>query len=220
MREIVRRIGAPMATVIRWLRPYPLSDAEEAVNLAAAHRARRKREDVACRSCSAVFAPKWSSARFCSRSCAAKVTNSEVPRRRKKPRFCERCNGLPQAKSRFCETCTRRPSPEMYIAAWLSGAIGGAVGERPSSLIRRYLLSQASFACSQCGWSVRNKHTGVVPLQVDHIDGDYRNNRPENLRVLCPNCHALTPTYGSRNRGRGRPNRAQWRARRRLAATL
>ncbi|WP_340378667.1 HNH endonuclease signature motif containing protein [Streptomyces sp. SS7] len=39
-----------------------------------------------------------------------------------------------------------------------------------------------------------------LPLEVDHIDGDWRNNRIENLRFLCPNCHATTDSY----RGRGK----------------
>ncbi|MFJ7955370.1 HNH endonuclease signature motif containing protein [Streptomyces sp. NPDC096319] len=39
-----------------------------------------------------------------------------------------------------------------------------------------------------------------LPLEVDHIDGDWRNNRIENLRLLCPNCHSTTDTY----RGRGK----------------
>lgn len=47
--------------------------------------------------------------------------------------------------------------------------------------------------------------TGKSPLHVDHIDGDWRNNRPENLRVLCPNHHASTSNYGALNRGKGRP---------------
>ena len=34
-----------------------------------------------------------------------------------------------------------------------------------------------------------------IPLELDHINGDNRDNRIENLRILCPNCHALTPTY-------------------------
>jgi len=38
-----------------------------------------------------------------------------------------------------------------------------------------------------------------IPLELDPIDGDPRNNRLGNLRLLCPNCHAFTPTYRGRN---------------------
>jgi hypothetical protein len=41
-----------------------------------------------------------------------------------------------------------------------------------------------------------------LPLEVDHIDGNWRNNRLENLRMLCPNCHSATDTYRGRNKGR------------------
>lgn len=36
---------------------------------------------------------------------------------------------------------------------------------------------------------------GAIPLELDHINGDSTDNRIENLRILCPNCHALTDTY-------------------------
>jgi hypothetical protein len=52
--------------------------------------------------------------------------------------------------------------------------------------------------CRRSTWRGR-----PVPLELDHVDGDRTNNRLENLRLLCPNCHALTPTYRGRNIGRG-----------------
>jgi hypothetical protein len=46
-------------------------------------------------------------------------------------------------------------------------------------------------------------------VEVEHIDGNWRNNLPENLTLLCPNCHALTPTFRGLNRGHGRPGRGR-----------
>lgn len=58
--------------------------------------------------------------------------------------------------------------------------------------------------CSLCGWGETNPYTNTIPLEIDHIDGNAENNSEENLRLICPNCHSLTPTYRGANRGYGR----------------
>jgi hypothetical protein len=44
-----------------------------------------------------------------------------------------------------------------------------------------------------------------IPIELDHIDGDNQNNNLENLRILCPNCHAQTSTYCGKNKNKA-PN--------------
>ncbi len=51
--------------------------------------------------------------------------------------------------------------------------------------------------CESCGWAQRSI-AGYLPLELDHINGDHRDNRLQNLRVLCPNCHSLQPTHRGR----------------------
>lgn len=52
--------------------------------------------------------------------------------------------------------------------------------------------------CVLCG--IKDEWNGLpLSLHLDHIDGDHKNNNPNNLRMLCPNCHTQTDTYGYRN---------------------
>lgn len=64
---------------------------------------------------------------------------------------------------------------------------------------RRSLIEEANHSCIQCGFN-KTRENGKSILEIDHIDGDHTNNIKENLRVLCPNCHALTSNF--RNWGR------------------
>jgi hypothetical protein len=64
---------------------------------------------------------------------------------------------------------------------------------------RCWLIENSNYSCSQCGFN-KTRENGKTILEIDHIDGDHTNNTKENLRVLCPNCHALTKNF--RNWGR------------------
>jgi 5-methylcytosine-specific restriction endonuclease McrA len=66
-----------------------------------------------------------------------------------------------------------------------------------SKLVRALIESNIPYQCSICNndgiWFGKD-----LILQVDHKDGDWKNNQIENLRFLCPNCHTQTPTYGNK----------------------
>jgi hypothetical protein len=65
------------------------------------------------------------------------------------------------------------------------------------SLRKRLVANGLEEKCSSCGGTAWMGHP--MPLEIDHIDGVNDNNVKENLRLLCPNCHALTPTYRGKN---------------------
>lgn len=127
----------------------------------------------------------------------------------KKPRGnCKHCNGeLPNTKGIFCrQICQKDYEFKQWIESWLKGEQHGITyGGSTSGHIRRWLIETQGEKCCICGWNEKNPHTGTTPIELDHIDGDYKNNHYSNLRFLCPNHHKLTSTYGSLNRGKGRP---------------
>jgi hypothetical protein len=111
-----------------------------------------------------------------------------------------------QKTGKWCSNaCQMANQYESYIKRWKAGQEHGNTGKYDlSAHIRRYLFDKHESKCCQCGWGELNPSTGKVPLHVDHVDGDFKNNQPENLRLLCPNCHSLTENYGILNRGKGR----------------
>ncbi len=130
----------------------------------------------------------------------------------KKPRTpCLQC-GKDPARSyyKYCSnSCQGAYQRNKIIEQWKMGERSGLskIG-LVARTIKTYLREKYGDKCSVCGWNQLNKKTGLVPLVADHIDGNWRNNTEENLRLICPNCDSLNPTYAGSNKGNGGRKRA------------
>ena len=110
-------------------------------------------------------------------------------------------------------TCRGKYKFNEFVKNWKDGKESGIVGSYGiSARLKHYLLEKYNYSCSKCGWSERNPYTNRIPLEVEHIDGNFQNNSEENLTILCPNCHSLTSTYKGANRGHGRKARKKYDA--------
>lgn len=122
-------------------------------------------------------------------------------------RYCINCGRILGNKARmYCsQKCHSEYEYKEYIQRWKSGSEDGSKNGAwggVSKYVRRYLFEKNGNKCSKCGWGEVNIYTGTIPLEIDHIDGDAMNNKEDNLELLCPNCHSLTPTYKGLNKGR------------------
>jgi len=88
----------------------------------------------------------------------------------------------------------RKFGPKKDISEYLQNGI-----KVNSQVLKDRLISSNIFddKCFKCGQG--NEWNGEpLVLQLDHISGDHDDNRLENLRILCPNCHTQTPTFSGR----------------------
>ncbi|MBS3941002.1 MAG: HNH endonuclease [Actinobacteria bacterium] len=88
----------------------------------------------------------------------------------------------------------------LFLLDKLAPELAANTTNRFTDLGRRLVtVGLKTWECERC--DITEWQGQAAPLELDHVNGDRRDNRLENLRLLCPNCHALTPTYRGRNRG-------------------
>lgn len=141
-----------------------------------------------------------SNRKFCSSSCAASFNNTK--RQKKDQGQCLNCgNDLNYVQVKFCSReCNKEHKHKNEVIPKLKD--GSLVSSR---IIKKHLLEERGNKCEGCGITEWNGQP--IVLQLHHIDGNFKNNIPKNIKLLCPNCHSQTDTFTGRNKGNGRQSR-------------
>lgn len=138
------------------------------------------------------------SKKFCSKSCANSYNNAAQPKKERTGHitFCWLCTkefyATPTSRGKYCSLACFHENARLLSISQVAAGLGGN--------IKRFVKFTQGNCCAICNqgpvWNYK-----PLTLQLDHIDGDSDNNDISNLRLLCPNCHTQTPTYGSKGMG-------------------
>lgn len=150
-----------------------------------------------CKNCNAEFT--GFGIEFCSRSCAATFNNKT--RITNFPTKCKGCN-----KTTIYEFCSKQCGTKYRLNENFELIKNGDTS-LPTIYYKKFLVFINGNKCVKCGWGEKNEFSGNIPIELEHIDGHSDNNSLDNLTLLCPNCHSLTPTYRSLNKGNGSKSR-------------
>lgn len=159
-----------------------------------------------CEYCPSEHDGSFGSGRFCSRPCSRGFST------RAKRRDINLRVGLKQI-GKVVSDETR----EKLRASWCDPEIRARRGIKkrrhyepgnPIRMNRSIVLEQKPEICEECGCGPWHNGQSLM-LQVHHKDGDRRNNRLENLQVLCPNCHTQTDNFAGKGRTHSRQKKQQ-----------
>lgn len=148
---------------------------------------------------------------FCSKSCSAKVNNIGVRRHGNGPQktCCEFCGKVFYFRKRnslglYCSSeCFGKHKSKLKKEEWYKGELK----KLDRSVIRKYLKEDRGNRCEIEGCGLSMWLGKDIVLIVDHINGNPGDDRPENVRLICPNCNSQTDTFSGRNKGMGRKSR-------------
>lgn len=121
---------------------------------------------------------------------------------KQEPKYCLEC-GKPIRKCQvYCsqECCIKHKKEENY-KHYLEHQEEFTGNEITYAWLKPHILEEQDNHCAICG--CEPIHNGKeLHFIMDHIDGDAKNNRRDNLRMICPNCDSQLETFKSRNKGR------------------
>ena len=161
-----------------------------------------------CLNCTKSFcSTRRNKKKFCSSTCSLEYNNKKRVSKTYRTFVCLNCQKEHKTyayrKNKFCGVqCAGE-----YKRKLIFKKIENGDTNLHETSYRNYLIYKHGCKCMKCGWSEMNPVTGLIPIQLEHIDGNSTNNSLSNLKLLCPNCHSLTPTFGALNKGNGRKNR-------------
>lgn len=141
---------------------------------------------------------------FCNHSCAAAFNNQGIRRHGEPSKCCLNCN----TKTWNDKFCSRECMLIFNWAETKNNLLSLGVDNSDANTIgKKYLIELHNGKCQICGLSEWQGKS--MPLVLDHISGNPYDNSLINLRVICHNCNAQTPTFAGRNKGNGRFERAK-----------
>lgn len=119
----------------------------------------------------------------------------------------------PRNPKPLCQECgqpvKRRPNVYCSVSCMMRIKRRNKVEANPDPvdprLLKNYLFNTRGHRCEVCG--ITQWIGKPAPLELDHRDGNPHNNALDNVRLICPNCHAQTATYKGKNMGSGRYSR-------------
>lgn len=157
---------------------------------------------INCLECNICFETNDHERKFCGSSCAGSYNGRKFPKRKSKKEKQYKCLNCGERNKTYYNTFCSLNCYQSYknlnkISTNQMGRIG----------IKNFLIKTKGAKCEECGWDKINPVTKKIPIQLDHIDGNHKNNNLNNFRLLCPNCHSLTPTFMALNKGNGKENR-------------
>lgn len=151
-----------------------------------------------CEKCGAEFTPKYPSMagqRFCSRSCAAKVNNSKA-KKRKKTKRCKNCNELICAGYTYCKACIGKGlhlKSGVFLKDRTIEEVIYHTGSNRYGVIRNHARTITASRPQVCYHCQYDKHVEVCHIKdIAEFPTDTKLaivNHPDNLVLLCPNCH-------------------------------